>query len=162
MTTYLEDMKLRICAMQVEACAALLVVDSFPIWLVNQDTFPYWKNRISAAAYTDYSIEESRREYTVTMRLVIGHMTSGYVGQSENLIDQLEPAIVDFFYKRPELTCTAYPAAMRYLSPETATITASPNGLAVFQTHLDAVTDVGMEWTLNAAVILHKDFKSYG
>lgn len=164
MTTYLEDMKARICAMQIEACASVIVVDSVPIWLHNQSTFPYWKNRVSSAAYSDYlgASQESLRAYTITMRLVIGHLTAGYAGQSDILIDQLEPAIVDFFYKRPLLTCTAYTTPMRYLSPETAQITASPNGVASFQTHVEGVNDIGMEWILSAAVVLSKDFIANG
>jgi hypothetical protein len=117
MPSYLNELLARVVALQLEAMALLEVpADAWPHFLQPQDTFPYFVNRVANTPIEDDGSEViDFNRPLVVMRLVIGHVTTGYIGEPEYRLYEWLPTIKTHFQQRTWLQSTAYPAAMEGL-----------------------------------------------
>lgn len=124
-----------------------VTVDAVPFFFHTQEAFPYFTNRVSGVEVGDDGSEDFDRDtYTVTMRLVVGHLTSGYDGAMESSLYTWMPTIKTFFNEREWLqSAGTYAAAMTGLIR--ARITAM-TGLRVFDNAGVSALQVACEFTL--------------
>lgn len=146
----LQTTLLRVVALQKEALLALttpVVADAFPYFLHTQATFPYFINRIGEWTSEGDSEDFDQDTYTVIMRLVIAHATSGYQGDNDNNLYTYIPQIKTYFNERQLLQSAAYPTRPDDL---TWARCGEGTGLLLFKhTGVNGeVTQVGTEWTL--------------
>lgn len=98
MASYLNRLLERIVIVQQAAVASVTTSDAVPYFYHTQEDFPYFTNRISDnAPDTDSPADLQTRAYTVTMRLVVAHLTAGYVGENEALLYELIPLVETAF-----------------------------------------------------------------
>ena len=149
--TYLSEAMLRIAAMQREALAVYNAdaKDYFYHW---QESFPYFVNRITDEDTVFDSEDYKIRNYTITMRLVVGHLTEGYDGTPERNLYAFIPLVENKFDNNRVLTSVAYPTPMDWLNPEDITLERS-RGTTFFEMTgvgggQSAARQVGSEWTL--------------
>lgn len=113
MTTYLEEALLRICAMERKCLttdiAAGKVVNAVARFMHVQEVYPYWVNLIGGVTVRPDSEDYEVRIHTITMRLVLGISTSGYVGETEERLGLYIPEVLNYFAARPMLTSDDYP-----------------------------------------------------
>lgn len=142
---------LRVVALEVEAMATVLSAEqtcgAVPYFIYSQDTFPYFTNRDGAGTSTsDESEEFDLDTYTVIMRLIIGHVTEGYIGDLETTLHTYIPTVKTYFNSRVSLQSVAYPEALvgiRYARIINWT------GLRVWQTAGIQSLQMGTEFTLH-------------
>lgn len=155
MPSYLSDAMLRIPAMQRECLSPLkgTAVDAVGYWLYQQEAFPYWTNRLANTDEFDYGEDQDTgtediewRNYTVLMRLIVGHYTEGYKGEPQTILYEYIPLVEQFFAENPMLTSTLYPTDPDYLHYE-AQLT-NHSGIVAFQNGGIGVTQIGCEFTL--------------
>lgn len=138
----------RVAALQKEALLSLtpaVTADAVPYFIHTQETFPYFTNRIGGDDIQYDSEEFDRDTLVVTMRLVVGHITSGYVGEPESNLYTYIPALKTYFNEREMLQSAAYTTAMTGLIR--ARVTAHL-GFRVFQNAGISAQQVGTEFTL--------------
>lgn len=139
----------RVVLLQKESLTALstpVTSDAVSYFFYTQESFPYWTNRPGAVTFDDNSEEFDADTYTVIMRLVIGHMTSGYRGENEADLYAWIPEIKNYFNSRDSLECaTTYTGRMDGLL--FAKVTACTGFRAFSQAGFEA-TQLGTEFTL--------------
>lgn len=140
------------CA-EIETAAILsnfaVTVDAKPYFMHQQESFPYFTNRIAGDEISYDSNEFDRDTYTVIIRLIIGHATAGYQGESESTLYDYIPVIKTAFNTNEGLISTSYAAAMTALIEGDTARMNSHSGFRVFQDGgLIGVTQVGTEFVL--------------
>lgn len=114
----ISDMLDRIVAMQKEAVTGC---DSVPFWPYQQESFPYFTNRLGSTTIGDRQAGSGAAEdiearlYSVSMQFVVGHITSGYEGERQDELYDWVELIQDFFMENPMLTSTAFPTEPDFL-----------------------------------------------
>jgi hypothetical protein len=146
MSTY-TDIFERCCAIEEAAVSGL---DGVPYFLYTQEHFPYITHRADNASYQGDSEDIDTQQRTVILRVVIGHVTEGYVGQPEamlyDIIDTLEEAFATADARR--LVSEAFPVEPAYLYATDCYLTGL-RGLRVFENSGVGARQVGTELTLN-------------
>ena len=150
MTILAQELLLRVRDLEIEALAALtspVTCDAVEYFYHVQEDFPYWTNRISGIAVTGDSEEFDFDTYEVTMRLIVGHITEGYVGDPESTLYLYIPHVKLFFNEREHLQTTSgdYDTAM--IGLWNARIGNSP-GLRIFTDAGISAQQVGTEFVL--------------
>lgn len=144
----------RCAALEKEALLALatpVTADAVPYFRHIQEATPYFTNRLDA-----FTIEGDSEDYdevapvVVVIRLIIGHVTEGYVGESDARLHLYIPQILEYFNKRELLQSAAYPTALDHLV--LARIT-SCTGYREFQNSGVGGSQVGCEFRLEAQFI---------
>lgn len=136
----------RIVAIEKEYFTSVAqAADSVPYFIHSQESFPYLIHRVSRLdlSYTDEDFTVNT--YTVTTRLVIGHLTENYVGESESNLYTWLPGLVTYVQQRRWLQSAAYPTPMNKLVGAEMQAGASP-GLVIFQNTGIGVQQVGTEF----------------
>jgi len=155
MPSYLHDALDRIAAMQKEALNTITAgkVDAVPYWPYQQESFPYFTNRLGSVTYEQVGQDLTQAPYVVLMRLVIAHLTEGYKGEPQDRVYDYIPEIETYFWRQHNLTTTggSYTARPPYLSQ--AIFIASHTGLVVFQNAGTFANQVGVEFTLETPFI---------
>ncbi len=139
----------RCAALQIEALASLsspVAADAKPYFIHTQESFPYFTNRVGGDEIGFDSQDFDRDDLTVIMRLVVGHITEGYVGEPESNLYDWIPEIKTYFNERELLQSVAYPTAMLGLIESRVS---GHNGFRVFQNTGLGATQVGTEITLS-------------
>ena len=124
----------------------------YPYFMTNDARFPYWTNRIGAATTEFNSEDYFDEERPISMRLVIGHITSGYVGELDDVlggyIDNVYTVFLDL-NAQMLIDGTTYTEAPTYLQPLGTDLTGGDTGLAFFEAPwMGLVMEVGVEFTL--------------
>lgn len=150
MTVNVEELMLRMVAQEKEAMAALspaVIVDAVPLFVWAQEAFPYFTNRLGTITVAQDEDSEDFDVYTyeVTLRLVIGHVTEGYKGETDTRLQRWIPHLIKFFNERELLQSAAYPLALDAL---TRARVASCTGFAVFANSIVGSQQVGTEITV--------------
>lgn len=146
MTTNLEDALNRITALQQEIISGAYAAKVY--FYKQSGPFPYWTNRIGLTPHELDSQDGHIYTYTVTMRLVIGHLGESYDQALEfSLYTTYIPQTFDYFARRIQLQSAAYPAQMTDLDPRGVLIT-NCTGLAIFSDSGIGVQQVGAEFTM--------------
>jgi hypothetical protein len=118
------DLKLRLCAIEMEALAAMTPSTSstaYPRWTAKHDgEYPYWINRVFSLAAVegydvDYGEEMSVYEYVIATRLVVAHVTAEYEGEVSEALDEYLPQVVEYADSRELLQSDSYSTPMPYL-----------------------------------------------
>lgn len=112
----------RIAAIEREALLSLepsIVSEAFPRWYVKCETFPYWVNRIftfeASEGEDDAGDEGVVYTYAVNAMLVVAHVTSDVVGESDDLLNFVVPQFLEYFDERAHLQSDDYPDEMPFL-----------------------------------------------
>jgi len=150
-TLDIPELMLRVVALEKEAMATVLPAEktcnAVPYFIYSQDSYPYFTNRDGAGVSVNDDTEEFDHDtYTVIMRLIIGHVTEGYVGELETTLHTYIPTVKTYINSRGGLQSTAYPEALvgiRYARIINWT------GLRVWQTAGISVLQMGTEFTLH-------------
>ena len=93
----------RVVELEIEALNALstpVPSDAKPYFFHWQEEFPYWTNRLGTMTQGEQDEEFDEPEYTLVMRLVIGHLTQDYDGFNEDKLKQWIPHICTYFSQR--------------------------------------------------------------
>jgi len=147
-STYV-DIKKRVAALQEKAIPAST---AYPRFMVVAARFPYWTNRLSTATNEFNSEQIFDETRTLTMRLVIGHVTAKYEGENDQLIDDYINDVYNTFLEINAMMLvdgTTYTDEPTYLHPLGSDLTAGDTGLAFFEAPwTGAVFEVGVEFTL--------------
>lgn len=151
------NLKLRCCALEKEALAALsptVAAFAYPRWFAKSEKFPYFINRIAAIraeeGTDDYGEEMALLAYTVTTRLVVAHITAEYRGEVNEAIDEYLPQVIEYMDARELLQSVAYPLSMPYL------IRASFSdgvGFNLFPPSLGGVSQVGADFNFRCEFV---------
>lgn len=150
MPTYETELLNRIVALEIEAMASIGVrVDAKPYALHAQEAFPYFTNRIFSNAIGDDGSETlDYNRPLVVMRLVIGHVTEGYKGQSESKLYEWGPVIKTYIQQRTNWLMTdTEPYTTRMDNLQSARIIDS-GGFRIFDNSGIGVSQVGREFQL--------------
>jgi hypothetical protein len=146
----MQDLLLR--AVEIEKAGLLtlgITCDAKPYFIHQQETFPYWTNRIA-----DIGVEfdsENIDTYTVdiTARLVIDHRTAGYKGEKEAALYKYIPTMIGYFNARELLQSAAYLAEPLDLIQARVT---AVSGLRIYETSGLSALQVGTEFTITCTV----------
>lgn len=105
----------RLVAMEKEALG--VTADAVTYWPHQQESFPYWWNRLTNMQVdTTISAEFDFDIWTVQAGLVIGHVMSGYKGERAQDAYGYIPKILSYFDQHPDMTdTTTYLTPFRYL-----------------------------------------------
>lgn len=148
----LSEIKLRCCEVIEEAMTTELPnipAAAIPYFIYQQSTYPYFTIRIAGddIGYTGNEIDEDI--YTFIIRCVIGHVTSGYEGQNDEILDDIIPVIKTAFNQNEGLISAAYPTAALWLEEGGENRMQSHSGFRVFNdSGLIGTTQVGTEFVL--------------
>jgi len=141
------DLKKRCGAIQTTAISGST---SLPYFMTHGATFPYWTNRLGPAN-TDWDSDQMQTETrTILMRLVIGHITQNYDGQTEDLLGDYIDAVYDAFADIDAMRLidgTTFTTEPLYLHPLGVEIE-SDTGLDMFPAPWANYYEVGVEFTL--------------
>lgn len=140
----LDDLLMRVCAMEEEA----LGLRALDVLADKLDQTPYMTNGLGQIIYENGATD--RGVYNVRMRVIIGHVTEGYKGQSERVLRKYIPQLHAFFRVRPGLTSKKFPDTPPYVSAVGAFLTGGI-GTAYFQ-EPGLPMQVGSELTLRVPV----------
>lgn len=118
--TYLTDLIARACAIEQEAFLTLTPpkrIKAAPEYFYTQEAHPYTTHRIQAMPinHEDNNQDEQFPEPRLVVRVVIGHLTTGYKGETDERINTYIPLLLSYMAKRRWFQSAAYPAAMDYL-----------------------------------------------
>lgn len=151
MASYLTDLLDRCAALQIEAMASISVTaDAKPYFFHQQETFPYFTNRINDIPITGYGTgeedeNEDQNTVDIIMRLVIGHITSGFPGERESELYTYLPVVKSYFQQREMLQSVAYPTEMTNMFYVRVV---NGGGLRAFENAGISTIQVGAEITL--------------
>lgn len=142
----------RLIAIEKEALTALspsVTADAVDYFFHAQETFPYFTHRIGLVTVNHDS--ETLDEYTVQIicRLVIGHVTTGYTGQSDGKLYTYIPQLLDTFGRRTWLQSATYTTATPYLDYAQCT---NVTGFSVFRNTGINAEQIGTEFTITAVL----------
>jgi|AACY02.2.fsa_nt_gi hypothetical protein len=151
--SYYEDIMKRIAAMQKQALSALTsdAVDAVHYWPHQQESFPYFVNRLGGGDFDRTSTGMAQIQRDVLMRMVVGHMTEGIGGAIAETVYAYMEAVEDFFHQQPRLTSAAYPTSADYVIDQPK-ITGD-TGLVAFQNAGIETIQVGVEYTLELLLV---------
>lgn len=126
--------------------------DAYPVYFWTQEAFPYWTNRLGTTTHELDSQIEHIFNYTVTMRLVIGHLSEGYKQELEDkLYTTYIPDTFAYFSQRIQLQNLTFTGQMVDLDPRGVFIRHC-TGLAIFDNTGIGVQQVGAEFTLELPI----------
>lgn len=151
----MQNLLLRAAALEIEGLASLSVTcDAKAYFIHQQETFPYWTNRIS-----DIGVEfdsENFDTYTVDIiaRLVVDHRTAGYRGEVEGDLYAYIPTMIGYFNARELLQSAAYPTEPLDLIQARVT---AVSGLRIYETSGLSALQVGTEFTITCTVPVYLD-----
>jgi hypothetical protein len=150
MTVDAQELLKRARDLQIEALAALstpVSADAKEYLFHTQEDYPYFVNRIGNIDVGADSEDIDLYTYQVIMRLVIGHMTSGYKGEPESNLQLYIPQVVNFFNSRQWLQTTSgdYDDAMTSLMEARIT---SVSGFSIYESAGISASQVGTEFVL--------------
>jgi len=114
MTSYLTDIMQRLVAMEKE-CVTGADASLNPLHV--QESYPYFVNTLGDGTFEMPGAELARRTYVITIEYVLGQATEGYTDEIIRRMYEDEPAILNFFQKRPGLQSATYPTRTDYLDP---------------------------------------------
>lgn len=116
------ELLLRICAIEVEALNALptpIPSNAVPMWAWQQEKLPYWRNRVGNFRLDigagDDGQEVDTYVYTVESALVYAHISQGYNGEVDEDILRIIPQVIQYFDSREVLQCRSFPEGMAFL-----------------------------------------------
>jgi len=151
----LNDVLGRIISISKTALAgANVIADGVAFFDYTQGEFPYLTARISNVLYDDYiegtPAEDLRTDvYTVTLRLIIAHLTADYDGRNETRLYDMIPGIREGLSQREQLQLapayTDIPLGLRHA------LVVGSRGLLIFNNagvDGNSVTQVGTEFTI--------------
>lgn len=148
MTILLQDALERLAAIEVEALAGLtppIDADAKPFSIWSQEAFPYFTHRTGGITVEPDSQDIDLYEVEVVARLVIGHVTEGYRGQSDERLNTWIPVIMNAINARELLQSAAYPVALVGLIGARCTFC---TGQRVIETAGVQARQVGTEFTI--------------
>lgn len=119
MTSMKQQILERLVAIELETLASLTphgTIDAKPYSIYQQESFPYLTQRAGNTQVTPDSEDRDVYEVDVMIRIVIGHVTQGYAGESEQLLYDLEAALMHAINERELLQSAAYPVALTGLT----------------------------------------------
>jgi hypothetical protein len=140
--------KTQLLAVVVEGMAALptpVVAGGAPRFWHTEDRFPYFTIRTGSDTIEFDSEDFDRDTYTLVLRLVIGHLTSGYAGENETNLDTWIPYLKEYINEREGLQSAAYPSTINGLIRARCT---SINGFSAFQNSGLPVTQLGTDFSV--------------
>lgn len=147
MSDDLNDAVVRVCAIESEAITPLREIDCVPHFLYSQEAFPYITHRWATTRLEGNSHDIDVQERELIARLVIGHITQAYVGETEEILNSLLPELEAAFANAPMLTSEAHPDEPDYLYPTEVRVNFN-RGLAVFETSGIPEKQVGSEFSI--------------
>ena len=149
------DLLLRAAALEKEGLATLSVTcDAKAYFIHQQESFPYWTNRIADIAVEFDSENIDTYTVDITARLIIGHRTEGYKGQPETQLYTYIPTMIGYFNARELLQSAAYPTEPLDLIQARVT---AVSGLRIFETSGLSALQVGTEFTITCTVPVYLD-----
>jgi hypothetical protein len=154
MTNYIEDAMARIVEMQQEVFTADIgeACDAVPYWPYEQESFPYWTNRLAAMTpdYIEFAEDIQTNPETILMRLVVDHVTAGYKGDKPKKAHEYYVPIIDYFSQHSGLNTDSgtYTTCADYLDPTTQAFITTHTGLVVFSNSGILTMQLGIEFTL--------------
>ena len=116
---YLETAMDRIVLMQKAAITRAdgTAPDAFPHPFVKSDAFPYWLNIVGAMQSDLQSVESERRDHTIVMRLMLGHITQDYTGAIPDRLNGYIVDVLNYFNARPTLRRDSSDSQIKWLAP---------------------------------------------
>jgi hypothetical protein len=143
-----EELLLRMAALEEEAMEALdKRADAKPYFFHTQEAFPYFTNRLGDITVDSDSEEIDLYTYEIVVRLVIGHRTEGYTGETDSALQSYIPHLIQYFNERELLQSEVYPDAMDNL---TRARVVSCRGYTEFVNSGVGGSQIGTEITLRA------------
>lgn len=145
----LQNLLLRLCAIEEEALAALsMPSDAIPRFWFAGEAFPYLTHRLGTIAVGEDSEDFDTYDVDVVIRLVIGHITSGYKGENDDKLTTWLPQLINYIDERELAQSAAYPTELTDLIRIRVV---SSTGYAVFvNSAIGNVQQVGTEITVRA------------
>ena len=156
MTTYAEmytEILARVSEMQIDALNTLAPsgVDSKPYFPYRgQEDYPFWINRLGTATYTneEYGMDLLHITRQISMRLVVGNVTSGYDGELQTRLNGFIGAFVPYISQKSYawLQTDTYPVPMQYLDQEIRIV--SDTGIILFNNGGTENLQLGIEFVV--------------
>ncbi len=155
MPNYIQDIMARLVAMEKESLETVAATnnqtpDAVAFWPYEQESFPYFTNRLGAMSNLQpgYSTEVQDYRHTILIRLVVDHWKAGFEGDKSDIAYQYLVAFEDYFRQHPMLTTDAgaYTSSPDYLFDEM--ILTGHTGLIIFQNAGINAMQYGIEFTL--------------
>jgi hypothetical protein len=156
MADYLTDAAARALAMFQEALNPLVggKVD-IGYWPYQQDAFPYVIVRHAGLTVdpTKYAEDIESNPESLLVRLVVGHFTEGYAGETQARAFSYYAAIRDYFRGRKSFTTDSntygdFSSDPDYLEPDTEDWISSHTGLVIFTNSGVLAAQLAYEFTL--------------
>jgi hypothetical protein len=157
MSDYLADAAARTLAIAQEALHTVTggKVDA-GYWPYQQDAFPYLTVRHAAMTVnpTKYAEDIESEPEQLLLRLVVGHFTEGYAGETQAKAFSYYSAIRDYFRARKTFTTAGttygdYTDEPDYLEPDTEDWISAHTGLVIFSNSGVLTPQLAYEFTLN-------------
>lgn len=112
MTSYVNDVLLRLAAIEKEAMLILVgrPIDALPYFTFTGEAYPYWTNRLADTPIGDDGSEvEDVQTPIFIARLVVGSATSGMHGEREREMYEWLPYMSTYINSREMLQSATYP-----------------------------------------------------
>lgn len=148
MAIILQEALERLVSIEKEALAALspaVTADAKPYMMHTQEAFPYLTNRVGNVGVEYDSHDIDVYEVELVARLVIGHITEGYQGETEGRLYAYLPALIEAINARELLQSVTFPVALNGLMEARVS---SSTGLRIFETAGIQARQVGTEITV--------------
>ena len=152
---YIQDALKRVAAMEKESLATITgsKVDAVNYWPYQQESFPYFVNRLGETTYDfmAYSPDITVYPIRIMATLVVDHLTAGYKGEKADLTYQYLVAVEDYFREHYDLTTAStglYPNPPDYLMEVEGEIIRSHSGLVSIESTGIGVIQLGVVFTL--------------
>jgi hypothetical protein len=151
------DITKRCAALQKKALAAVGDIDAFHYMMTNGSRFPYWTNRIGPPTVNEFNSEDIYNEArSVIMRLVIGHVTADYKGQSEDVLGGYIDDVYETFLDIDGIMLVdndEFTTIPTYLESLGTDLDGGDTGLEFFPAPwMGQVMEVGIEFTLTVYI----------
>lgn len=116
------ELLLRICAIEVEALNALptpIPSNAVPRRFWQQERLRYWRNWVSSVRL-DIGVGDDGQEvdtyvYAVDANLIFAHVSEGYNGEVDEDILRIIPQVIQYFDEREVLQSNSFPEGMAFL-----------------------------------------------
>lgn len=107
----------RAAAIQIEAMASIsIAADAVPYFFHWQESGIYFTNRVGGVVVNDDGSEDfDLPTYDIVMRMIVGFITDGFVGDMDDKLYTYIPLIINYFNERQWLQSAAYPTAQNAL-----------------------------------------------
>ena len=146
----MQNLLLRVAALEKEGLSSISVTcDAKPFFIFQQETFPYWTNRIPPFTIEPDSENIDVYTFDIIARLVVDHRTAGYRGEPEALLYRCIPTMIGYFNARELLQSAAYLAEPLDLIQARVT---AVEGLRIYETSGLSALQVGTEFTITCTV----------